>query len=159
MNLIVDKIIQVLKDTLPDKKIKNYFFGDIGEVAASMVPAVMVMPVTSVYEAKYTGYDLVRHTVTIVVVDDAKKYFSKSPQEASGVKELVKLVEGVDDNGALLTSSIAYVLRNKIKLDGAVTEGLKDLSSRYGFRPRGEFLGLEAEITGTALTRVAVSRE
>lgn len=158
MNEIVEEIISVLKANLPKNRVRYYFNGDPGEIASAHLPACIVMPSSSNYRPRWTGYDEVRYTITVILVDDARKYFNKPPEQVTGVKWLMETMEGTT-NGQLNTDSILYLLRNKVTLNGKVTEGNIVSRPEYGFRPRGEVFGLEAQVVVEYLTRIQVNRE
>ena len=157
MDEIIDEIISILKAGLPKDKVRHYFHGDPGEVAASYLPACIVDSVSTPYTSRYTGFDEVRYKIKIVLVDDARKYFMKPPEQVTGKKFLEQLMEGTT-NGVLNSNSILNLVRTKFTLNGKVIEGGRDATVEYGFRPRGEVFGLESQVMVEYISRLAINR-
>lgn len=157
MDEIIDEVISILKAVISKDKIRHYFHGDPGEIASSYLPCCIVDSVSTPYTSRYTGFDQVKYRVKIILVDDARKYFMKAPEQVTGKKFLEQVMEGTT-NGALNTNSILYLLRTKFTLNGKVIEGSRDATVEYGFRPRGEIFGLESQVVVEYLSRLQINR-
>lgn len=158
MNELSDEIISILETNLKPHTVRYVFEGEPTEVSPALLPAAFVVPRESLYEPKYTGFELVTYQATVAIIDNPKKSFGKSPQERSGIRQLMNIMEKTT-NGVLGTKTVVYLLRRYVTLNGRLTEGLKVATVRYGFVGIGTFIGIGARVDVSGKTRIAVSRE
>lgn len=158
MNEFSDEIISILETNLKPHTVKYVFEGEPTEVSSGLLPAIFVMPGESLYEPKYTGFDLVTYQATIALIDNPKKSFGKSPQERSGMRQLMNIMEKTT-SGVLDPKTVVYLLRRYVTLKGKITEGLQVAKVYYRLVSVGTFIGIAARVDVSGKTRIAVSRE
>lgn len=158
MNEFIDEIVKIIKDNLTPSPIRYIYKGEVDMVQQSLLPAAVVIPKSSLYDPKYTGFDLVTYTATVAVIDDIKRSAGQSPKEASGISRVMAIMEKTT-NGALNAKTVVYLLRRYVTLSGKITEGIRISTVEYSGVMIGAFLGVGARCDLAAKTRIAVSRE
>lgn len=139
MEPLILAIIDILKaareaapDTAPIKRVKRVFFGDPLIVAASDLPALVVMPVSQAVTARGTVLDQADATVKVKLVQTVKDSLGGDDPETSGmVRDAVRTFEDRDDSGKIAAWSVVGALRAKPRLTYGDGQSAVDWSGNY----------------------------
>lgn len=143
----VDKIMSVIEswmNTLSEDggiadvlEFASVYFGDPGVLPAFSYPAITVQGAKDTPEMETTGYEAVDLTILVTLMIDAREFFNKSVEEATGDRALI--------NAA---SSLRRWLRrdSNRSLDGTVRQ-MKVITTDYLPEARGEIITKSAQLT------------
>lgn len=135
---IIDTIIKMLKDNLPNGYFKAYYYGDPIIPPTSLLPCVIVEKrVTDIPSGgeSPTGMDLLKTTVRIKLAYNKRDDFGKNPEEVVGVRSLEQYAEGRDrTTGEYDAQSVAGILRKNFTMGNIVVD--QRLRIEYGVVPR-----------------------
>jgi len=121
MNILVDKIINVLKEHLKSERhIQRFYFGNPEELANADLPCIFVQPLSKAVEQLDNVNDLVTADVMIGVCVEYGKYARKSLDEGTADRFLTEIEGGRNADFTPIISSVSYVLRNHFTLEGTV---------------------------------------
>ena len=121
MNILVDKIIEVLKEHLKDERhIQRFYFGNPEELANADLPCIFVQPLSKAVSQLDNVYDLVTVDIMVGVCVDYGKYARKNLNEGTADRFLTEIEGGRNADFTPITSSVSYVLRNHFTLEGTV---------------------------------------
>lgn len=121
MNLVADKIIELLRKNLGEERhIKRFYFGNPTELASADLPCIFVQPLSKSVEQLDNVYDLMTGVFTIGVCIDPAKYQKKDLDEGTGDRFLMEIEGGRDSDGNPIEASVTYVMRNHFTLEGSV---------------------------------------
>lgn len=128
MTHLLQRIEQILKQSVPRTDIAHYFYGNPSfEDPKSLLldGIIAIEPIATNIQSVTTGLDD-SHTYTIAI--HVKKYVQLSvytnayKETAAGF--MTSLIEGRNDDGSLLETSIAYILRKNIRMLGVLQPSL-----------------------------------
>ncbi|MCK5020754.1 MAG: hypothetical protein KAS32_27280 [Candidatus Peribacteraceae bacterium] len=121
MNIIGDKIIELLRKNLGDaRKIKRFYLGNPLELASADLPAIFVQPLSKDVEQLDNVNDLMTCEFVIGVCVDPAKYQRKDLDEGTAERFLMEIEGGRDSNGDPIQASITYIMRNNFTLENTV---------------------------------------
>lgn len=100
MELVIDKVLRELR-TFAETPVEDggmsevmdieaFYFGDPGILPVYNYPAFLVQPIRDVPESETTGYEIRNLEVLISLVIDAREFFDKDTEEATGDRQLVQ---------------------------------------------------------------------
>jgi hypothetical protein len=117
----MERIIEIIKGYIEEyvskeHKIKQVFFGDPFYIPSSKMPAIVIEPIST--DIKYREFDTEQktHRVRVSIIFDARQFF-KSPDDKAAFPFMRKVLEGRDDCGRLLETTISHTLRNRLMGD------------------------------------------
>jgi len=125
MNYIISKILDDLEDSLDKNEVKYFYFGKPYSVDNVVLNAgaIFVSPITTEVDSVTTGLkDHATHEIEIIVAKNVKTSFYKNAQKDAGHSFLTRVMEGTDASGSLLTNTIRYIMRNKMR-DYGILQG------------------------------------
>jgi len=141
MNLITDKILEILEANLTGRGIRAYKFGNPIDIGKTELPMIYVQPLEERVRALDTAYDIKEGDFQIgVIVDPATEYkkSKKGLKENAGDRWLTEIVSGRNDDGTPMTNTISYILRNNWTMEGTVfyqesraTHGVRDVPDAF----------------------------
>lgn len=121
MNIVADKIIELLRKNLGEAKhIKRFYLGNPLELAVADLPAIFVQPISKEVEQLDNVYDLMTGEFVIGVCVDPAKYQRKDLDEGTAERFLMEIEGGRDESGNPIQNSVTYVMRNHFTLENAV---------------------------------------
>ena len=121
MNIIADKIIELLRENLGEARhIKRFYLGNPLELASADLPAIFVQPLSKDVEQLDNVYDLATCEFLIGVCIDPAKYKGKKADEGTAERFLMEIEGGRDSDGNAIETSITYVMRNNFTLENTV---------------------------------------
>lgn len=121
MNIIADKILELLRENLSDSRhIKRFYLGNPQELASSELPAIFVQPLRKMVEQLDNVYDQITCDFLIGVCVDPATYQRKDLNEATAERFLMEIEGGRNTDGTPITASITYVMRNNFTLENTV---------------------------------------
>ena len=121
MNIVADKIIEVLKENLSDARhIVKFYLGDPEELASADLPCIFVQPLSKSIDQLDNVNDKVVGEFIIGVCIDPAKYQRKDLNEGTADRFLMEIEGGRDSDGNPIQASVSYVMRNNFTLDGAI---------------------------------------
>jgi len=121
MNIITDKILELLKENLAEpRQIKKFFLGNPQELATSELPAIFVQPLRKSMEQLDNVYDQMTCEFIIGVCVDPAKYQRKDMFEATAERFLMEIEGGRNADGTPIETSVTYVMRNNFTLENTV---------------------------------------
>lgn len=159
MEYVIDKLIEEVKtlaelpasaggfsESLP---LRAVYFGDPGIVPISLFPCAFVEPSTDAPQSETTGTDRRTFLVQIALAIDARAYFDKTVDEASGDRALVRA-----------SSALKAWFRRRAKRDLDDLDGIVDLKVREtNFRKvRRGTTELNSIFTKEAVTTLVISK-
>ena len=158
MEALILAVISILKDARdaapddkPIKRVKRVFFGDPVLVAASDLPALVVMPVAQAVTARGTVLDQADSTIKVKLVQSLKDGLGKEdPETLSMVQDAVRTFEDRDDAGKVAAWSVVGALRAKptLSLDRTATADWSgNYAVEYGFTAERGFVAFETSLT------------
>ena len=133
LDLIVEEVKQCAQTLDEDGgfadvlELKAVYFGDPGIIPGRLYPAATVDVRSDDADGESTGYDRHKFPVAISLLIDAREYFEKDEDEATGDRALVR---------ATFNLSRWFRRRDKRILDGAVLD-IKVSDSQYSPDVRG----------------------
>ena len=121
MNIIADKIIELLRENLGTARhIAKFYLGNPQELATADLPAIFVQPLNKSVEQLDNVYDLMTSTFLIGVCVDPAKYKGKDEDEGTATRFLMEIEGGRDSDSNPIETSVTYVMRNNFTMDGVV---------------------------------------
>jgi len=119
MNILTDKIIEILKASLKEPlNVKRFYFGNPEELASADLPCIFVQPLSKTVEQLDNVYDLMTANLMIGVCVEAGKYQRKNQNEGLAERYLAEIEGGRNLDGTPIQNSITYVLRNHFTMEG-----------------------------------------
>jgi len=119
MNILGDKIIELLREQLSDsRQIKRFYLGNPTELATADLPAIFVQPLRKSVEQLDNVYDLMICEFLIGVCVDPAKYQKKDLDEGTAERFLMEIEGGRNSDNTPITNSVTYVMRNHFTLEG-----------------------------------------
>lgn len=165
MEKIIRGILEILEaaktaaePTDPIKKVKSFFFGDPIIIPASMLPAIVVSPVSENVTARGTGVDQADSTIKIKLIQNLKDDLGASAVDPENVKlteNAVRLFEERDTNGKIKPVSIVGAIRSnpEIPYQGVATcQWNGAFSIEYGFTDSRGYVAFETNLNIIAKT-------
>ena len=121
MNIVVDKIIEVLRENLGQARgIKRFFLGEPIELAQSDLPCIFVQVLNKRIEQLDNVNDLITAEILVGICVDIDKYIAREVNEGAGERFLLEIEGGRNTNGTPITTSVTYVMRNNFTLENTV---------------------------------------
>jgi len=118
MNILADKILELLKEELSDsRQIKRFYLGNPIELAVADLPAIFVQPLRKSVEQLDNVYDLMTCEFLIGVCVDPAKYQRKDLDEGTAERFLMEIEGGRNADNTPITKSVTYVMRNHFTLE------------------------------------------
>lgn len=127
MNNIIGKILDDLEDSINKNDVKYFYFGKPYAVDNNILNAgaLFVTPVRTDVESVTTGLkDHASNEIEIVLAKNVKPSFYKDAQKDAGHSFLTRVMEGTDESGALLTNTVRYIIRNKMRDYGILQDSM-----------------------------------
>jgi len=119
MNILADKILELLKKSLTDsRQIKRFYLGNPLELASADLPAIFVQPLRKSVEQLDNVYDQMTCEFIIGVCIDPAKYQRRDLDEGTAERFLLEIEGGRDSDGNPIEHSITYIMRNNFTLEG-----------------------------------------
>jgi len=121
MNIIVDKIIELLRKNLGEaRQIKRFYLGNPQELASADLPAIFVQPLAKATDQLDNIYDQMTCEIIIGVCIDPAKYQRKDLDEGTAERFLMEIEGGRDSDGDPIQTSVTYIMRNNFTLESTV---------------------------------------
>jgi len=118
MNILADKILELLRENLTDsRQIKRFYLGNPQELASADLPAIFVQPLRKSVEQLDNVYDQMTCEFIIGVCVDPAKYQRKDLDEGTAERFLTEIEGGRNEDGTPIENSITYVMRNNFTLE------------------------------------------
>ncbi len=118
MNILADKIIELLRKNLGDAKhIKRFYLGNPLELASADLPAIFVQPLLKEVEQLDNVYDLMTCEFMVGVCVDPAKYQKKDLDEGTAERFLMEIEGGRDTDKNPIQASVTYIMRNNFTLE------------------------------------------
>lgn len=147
MEAVVDKIVdelRVFKDDDTDGSadimtVEAVYWGDPGVMPVNSYPCFTVQPVRDVPDIETTGYEVRNLEIMISLLIDAREFFDATPDEASGDRQMVQVMERVRN----------WFRRDSNRsLDGlAGVREVKATAAEYNVQVRGGVIAKAAQVT------------
>ena len=120
MNIIADKIIELLQENLTSRGIRTYRIGNPTDIGKSQLPLLFVQALSESVTSLDTSHDIKEMEFQIgVIVDPAMEYGkTKRVPENAGDRLLMEIISGRNSDGTPMTNTISYVLRNNWSMEG-----------------------------------------
>lgn len=121
MNLVSDKILDILKENLTGRGIRTYRLGNPNDIGKSELPMVYIQPLEERVTSLDTAFDQKEVDFQIGVILDPATEYKKSKKglpENAGDRWLMEIISGRNDDGTPMENTISYVLRNNWTMDG-----------------------------------------
>ena len=155
MNIVVDKLVELLQENLTGRGIRTYRIGNPVDVAKSQLPLVFVQALEERVTSLDTSHDIKDMEFQIgVIVDPAMEYgkSKKGIQENAGDRLLMEIIAGRNDDRTPMTNTISYILRNNWSMDGV--SFYQESRTVYGVREEQEAFYKEVHYFATARASV-----
>lgn len=147
MELVVDKIVDELRVFIQDDDtgsadimtVEAVYWGDPGVLPVNSYPCFTVQPVRDVPDIETTGYEVRNLEILISLLIDAREFFDATPDEASGDRKMVEVMERVRN---------WFRRDSKRSLDGL--EGVREVkatAAEYNVQVRGGVIAKAAQVT------------
>lgn len=121
MNIVADKILELLREELSESRnIKDFFLGNPEELATSQLPCIFVQPLAKNVEQLDNVYDLETEEFLIGVCVDPATYLKRDLHEGTAERFLMEIEGGRNADGSPITTSVSYVMRNHFTLENTV---------------------------------------
>jgi len=121
MNIITDKIIELLRKNLGDaRNIKRFYFGNPTELAQADLPCIFVQPISKNVTQLDNVYDEMTCRFMIGVCVEEGKYARKNLGEGTATRFLMEIEGGRDSDNNPIETSVTYVMRNNFTLENTV---------------------------------------
>jgi ribosomal protein S6E (S10) len=121
VNIIADKIIELLRENLGDARgIKRFYLGNPVELASADLPAIFVQPLSKSVDQLDNVYDQMEGEFLIGVCVDPAKYQREDLDEGTAERFLMEIEGGRDSSGDPIENSITYIMRNNFTLENTV---------------------------------------
>jgi hypothetical protein len=121
MNIIADKILELLKEELSiPRNIKRFFLGNPQEIASSELPMMFVQPLAKTVEQLDNMWDLETCEFIIGICVDPAAYQKKDFNEATAERFLMEIEGGRNTDGTPIQNSVSYVMRHHFTLENTV---------------------------------------
>jgi len=120
MNIIADKLIELLQKHLIGRNIRTYRIGNPTDVGKSQLPMLFVQALEERVTTLDTSHDIKEMDFQIgIIVDPALEYGkAKRVPENAGDRLLMEIVSGRNADGTPMTNTISYILRNHWTMEG-----------------------------------------
>jgi len=121
MNLIANKVVELLQENLTGRGIRTFRLGNPVDVGKSELPMVFVQGLEERVTSLDTANDVKEIDFQIGVIIDPAMEFKKSEKgikESAGDRLLMEIISGRNSDGSPMTNSISYILRNNWTMDG-----------------------------------------
>jgi len=121
MNIVTDKLIEILQKNLTGRGIRTYRVGNPTDVAKSQLPLVFVQALSENVTALDSSHDIKEMEFQIgVIVDPAMEYgkSGKGMQENAGDRLLMEIIAGRNADRTPMENTISHILRNNWTMDG-----------------------------------------
>ena len=153
MNIICDKIIELLRKNLGDaRNIKRFYLGNPDELAKADLPAIFVQPLSKEITQLDNVYDEMRGRFIIGVCVEEGKYARKDLDEGTATRFLMEIEGGRDSDGDPIQTSITYIMRNHFTLENTVV--YQDHETVWGERPMTGGVAKEIHVYFTVKVKV-----
>ena len=153
MNLIADKIIELLRKNLGDaRNIKRFYLGNPDELAKADLPAIFVQPLSKDITQLDNVYDEMRGRFIIGVCVEEGKYARKDLDEGTATRFLMEIEGGRDSDGDPIQTSITYIMRNHFTLENTVVH--QNHETVWGERPMTGGVAKEIHVYFTVKVKV-----
>lgn len=127
MTKLLEDMKRDLEAAIPKKDVQYYFIGrpvSISQIALDR-GAIVLEPVSTNVRSVATGpLEEEIHNVRVTVMKSVKDEFVKDSQRESGKQYLTRVIDGRQADGSLQTTSIRYVVRNKMRSWGIIQADL-----------------------------------
>lgn len=123
MNIVTDKLIELLQDNLTSRGIRTFRIGNPVDVGKSQLPLIFVQGLEERVTSLDSANDIKEMDFQIgVIVDPAQTYGKTTAgiKETSGDRLLMEIISGRNSNNTPMTDSISYILRHNWTMDGVV---------------------------------------
>ena len=121
MNIVADKIIELLRKNLGDARgIRRFYLGNPTELATADLPAIFVQPLSKSVDQLDNVYDEMTARFLIGVCVDPAKYQRRDLDEGTATRYLMEIEGGRDSDGNPIETSVTYVMRNRFTLENTV---------------------------------------
>lgn len=121
MNILIDKVIDLLREDLKEpREIKRFYFGNPEELASADLPCIFVQPLSKTVEQLDNVYDLITVGFMVGICVEVGKYQRKNQDEGTAERFLTEIEGGRNTDGTPIQNSITYVLRNHFTMEGTV---------------------------------------
>jgi hypothetical protein len=118
MNILVDKILELLKEHLAEPRhIKRFYFGNPTELASADLPCIFVQPVRKSVEQLDNVYDQMTCDLIVGVCVDPATYQRKDMDEGTAERFLMEIEGGRNADNTPIQASVTYVMRNHFTLE------------------------------------------
>jgi ribosomal protein S6E (S10) len=118
MNILSDKILELLKESLTDsRQIKRFYLGNPLELASADLPAIFVQPLRKSVEQLDNVYDQMTAEFIIGICVDPSKYQRKDLDEGTAERFLMEIEGGRNEDGTPIKNSVTYIMRNNFTLE------------------------------------------
>ena len=118
MNILADKIVELLREHLAEsRQVKRFYLGNPIELAVSELPAIFVQPLRKSVEQLDNVYDQMTCDFIIGVCVDPAKYQRKDLNEGTAERFLMEIEGGRNTDGTPIEQSVTYVMRNHFTLE------------------------------------------
>jgi len=119
MNILADKIIELLKEHLKEPRgIKRFYFGNPEELASVDLPCIFVQPLSKSIEQLDNVYDLMTANIMVGVCIEIGKYQRKNQNEGTAERFLAEIEGGRNADNTPIENSVTYILRNHFTMEG-----------------------------------------
>lgn len=165
MEKVIRGIIEILETARtaaapgdPLKNVKTIFFGDPVIIAESMLPSIVVMPVSESVSARGTQYDQAEATIRIKLIQNLKETLGASATDTENIKMTevsIRTFEERDSNGKVKTTTIIGALRSNPELpyQGVPTcQWNGNFDVEYGFTDARGYVAFETSLSIIAKT-------
>ena len=133
MNILADKIVELLKEHLAEaRQIKRFYLGNPTELALADLPCIFVQPLRKSVEQLDNGYDQMTCEFIVGVCVDPAKYQRKDMNEATAERFLMEIEGGRNADNSAITTSVTYIMRNHFTLEN--TAVYQDQETAWGER-------------------------
>jgi hypothetical protein len=123
MNVIADKILELLREELGEpRNIKEFFLGNPQEIATSQLPCIFVQPLAKTVEQLDNFYDLETCEFVIGICVDPAAFQRKDLKEATAERYLMEIEGGRNADGTPIKLSVSYVMRHHFTLENTVVD-------------------------------------
>ena len=121
MNLVADKIVEILQENLVGRGIRTFRLGNPVDVGKSEIPLLFVQGLEERVTSLDTANDIKEMDFQIGIIMDPSAEFGKTDKEVkevAGDRFLMEIISGRNSDGTPMTNTISYILRNNWTMDG-----------------------------------------
>jgi hypothetical protein len=120
MNIIADKLIELLQENLIGRDIRTYRIGNPTDIGKSQMPLLFVQALSESVTSLDTAHDIKEMEFQIgVIIDPAMEYGkARRVPENAGDRLLMEIISGRNSDKTPMTNTISYILRNNWTMEG-----------------------------------------